>query len=352
MKVFLHIGYYKTGSTALQHFLDINRPALRECGICYPTAGRPANDLGAVGSRLPQLSVLSLGLLESVGAHMPAWYSVGKNREPDVYDAAQQWREVCAEIKAADTDLAILSSEEFVRFGEVDRAHELVRFVQQQLCDFDVSIVCYLRRPDNYLVSWYNQLIKIGIAVQRLRLTVDRFIPTIHVDFMKALRPWVDVFGQERIIIRNYEPIRSNRNGILHDFIETIGATIELNAFKLDVAANLSIPNALVELKRLSNHFAPPPHDGRKANQALQFIASHWDLPKDSEIEMLDAKNRFALYKAFEPIHKELTEIHGGDQLLFPAIEDSLFSHNTLMSDADAALKYAGLYHFALSQMR
>ena len=36
-----------------------------------------------------------------------------------------------------------------------------------------VTIVCYVRRPDRYLESWYNQLVKMGLPVARLSLSDD-----------------------------------------------------------------------------------------------------------------------------------------------------------------------------------
>lgn len=351
MKVFVHIGYYKTGSTVLQHFLDANRERLQCLGVCYPTAGRPANDRGPPGACLPQLSVLSLGLLDSVGAHMPNWYLVGRQRDPQLYDTAEQWRQVREQIKASNCDRAILSSEEFIRFGEDSRSHELASFVREQLLDFDVRIVCYMRRPDNYLISWYNQVVKMGVRIKRLRFAVDRFLPTIHVNYMKALEPWIAAFGQESLLIRDFEPVRLRKHGIIADFIDLIGGSIDLTELDTEVAPNLSIPNALVELKRLSNQLNPHPDDGRRANQAMQFIAKNWDLPNNEDIEMLDNRNRYDLYRAFEPIHRELGRIKGDGSPLFPAIDDSLFNKKTLMSDGEAALQYAGIYHFVLTQI-
>lgn len=351
MKVFVHIGYYKTGSTVLQHFLDTNREPLLTYGICYPTAGRPANDLGPPGARLPQLSVLSLGLLDSVGAHMPNWYLVGRQREPELYDTAEQWRQVREQIKASHCERAVISSEEFVRFGEDSRSHELASFVREQLLDFDVRIVCYMRRPDNYLISWYNQLVKMGVGIKRLRFAVDRFLPTIHVNYMKALEPWIAAFGQERLVIRDFEPVRLRKHGIIADFLELIGGSIDLAELDTEVPPNLSIPNALVELKRLSNQLNPHSDHGRRANQALMFVAKNWELPKNEEVEMLDNRNRYNLCRAFEPIHHRLSEIKGDGLPLFPTLEHSLFNENTLMTDAEAALQYAGVYQLVLSQM-
>ena len=34
--VFVHIGMHKTGTTAIQHFLERNREPLRRRGLCYP----------------------------------------------------------------------------------------------------------------------------------------------------------------------------------------------------------------------------------------------------------------------------------------------------------------------------
>ena len=57
MKVVLHIGPHKTGTTTIQRFLFANARALRKHGIFYPKPwdGRYKHDAVAYGLRTPSL---------------------------------------------------------------------------------------------------------------------------------------------------------------------------------------------------------------------------------------------------------------------------------------------------------
>jgi hypothetical protein len=168
---------------------------------------------------------------------------------------------------------------------------------------------------------------------------------------MKALRPWIDVFGQDRIMIRNYEPIKSRRLGILSELEDLFEIKIDAKIFNLDVPANPSIPNALVELKRLCNRWNTTPQEFQRTNRALQFLQNNWELPGNDEVELLDAKNRFTIARAFQRSHEELSVFRGDGALFFPTLEDAIFDRKALMTDAEAAIRYAGIFQFLLSHM-
>lgn len=343
MKVFLHIGYYKTGTTALQKFLEDNRIILHQVGVCYPTAGKPVNNWG--------LGVLANGLLESVGARVPAWYRRGKNRRPELYDAPAQWAAAVNELGGSGCGIGIISCEAFIRFGDAPQSRWLIEFVQQKLAHFDVKIICYVRRPDRYLISWYKQLVAAGDRIPRLSVNLDHYVETIHVDYMRALRPWAAVFGRERMLIRDYDAMRDTGMDTIEDFIRLCGLTLPADVTVSGSPMNRSIPNALVELKRLHNHLANGVSDLRKGNRALQFVQDHIALPADELVEMLSGAERERLISAFLPCLEALTRLWGGERAFFPDLEQPVFPGKPVMTDIEAALEYAGIFSLALSQI-
>lgn len=344
MQILLHIGHYKTGTTALQYFLDRNREALRSLGLCYPTAGRPANDMAPLGQRLPQLSVLSLGLLASVDAHLPEWYRVGRDREPDIYDPEQQWGLAVDQLKESGCPIGILSSEEFIRFGEHERTLPLIHKVREKLESFDVRIVCYIRRPDRYLVAWYKQLIQMGLPVEQLRRSTARYLPSIHVDYMKAISPWINVFGTAQVTIRNYESVSQDQFGTISDMLKMAGIVPSHESFDFDVPRNPSLPNALIELKRIDNTFNRHTETQQRTTQILRFIEHHYDIPADHQVEVLSRKNKYILFEAFKSSHSQLAAFSDHPRNFFPGFEESLFHESHVLTDTDAAVRYAGIF--------
>jgi hypothetical protein len=208
-----------------------------------------------------------------------------------------------------------------------------------------------LRRPDLYLESWYNQLIKIGVKVQRLRLDIESYIDSIHVDYFRALKPWAEAFGEGNILLRNYEEIKDLPHGILSEMINLFNCAIDDGEFNLKFPSNPSIPNALLEIRRLSNRWSKTPRDIHRSNRAAHFLARNWDLPANGEIELLDLAVREAIIQAFETPHAELTKLAATETPFFPGIEDAILQRTFSMSDTEAALRFSGLFQFALQHL-
>lgn len=343
MKLFVHIGYYKTGTTALQKFLEINRVILRKQGVCYPTAGKPVNNWG--------MAILANGLLESVGAQVPAWYQRGKLRRPDIYDFHTQWAKVVRELEECGCRVGIISCEAFIRFGNVPQAQELVEFVKRQLAGFDVRIVCYIRRPDRYLVSWYSQLVSSGDRIPRLRLSMEHYLRTIHVDYMKAMRPWAGAFGADSILVREYDAIRHSNSNTIQDFVNLCEINLAQGIRFDRQPVHKSLPYALVELKRLHNHCATSMSDLRKANRALKYVQDKFQLPQNTKVEMLSLENKRQLIDAFLPSQQELTRLWGNGRIFFQDLAEPMLPDPLLITDAEAALQYERIFETALSRV-
>src|SRR5918994_5603742 len=108
-RLILHIGYYKTGSTALQDQLSHLRPALERHGVLYPQAGRPVR-------ANPSHSGLSFQELHRAGSHLPFWYSTSSEFADYERGKALPARDaMVAEIAASSADTILVSSEEFIR---------------------------------------------------------------------------------------------------------------------------------------------------------------------------------------------------------------------------------------------
>ena len=131
--------------------------------VLYPLAGRPVTEHASH-------SALAFQELHWSGSHLPYWYRDSPEFAAFKDATAPPAREsMAAEIAATDADTIVVSSEEFVRFGSAqgvpfEQASEMVRALGVD----QVTIICYLRRPDRYLESWYNQLVKLAVPLARL----------------------------------------------------------------------------------------------------------------------------------------------------------------------------------------
>lgn len=205
-RLFLHIGHYKTGSSALQSFLNGAKGALKEEGVLYPNAGRAKTNSNTHAR-------LSLGLLERHGFTPPPWYKDSGPVEGDFAALAE-------EIEASGCKRVVVSSEEFVQFAFRADYQTALADLKARLAAYDVKIVFYLREPFSLMKSWFNEVNK-GPVPTRNFVTFAAVRP----DGFFSQRPIVTrfgaAFGRRNVIIVPYRP-----EGQFHvqSFLDVIGS--------------------------------------------------------------------------------------------------------------------------------
>lgn len=141
MKIILHIGAPKTGTSSIQVSLNRSRQLLAERGICYPQM--PGTN---------RHSLLAVPFLDAVPREF--WPRYGREK-PEVDKAAMAvWQEIAA-LEPCDT--LILSGETFVNLRH---APQLARTMESLFPGADVEVVCYLRDPRSAFPSDMQQVLK------------------------------------------------------------------------------------------------------------------------------------------------------------------------------------------------
>ncbi|WP_029896349.1 hypothetical protein [Desulfohalovibrio reitneri] len=209
-RVVLHIGTFKTATTAMQHYMYDNREALLERGVMYPRVCS-FRDTGHV--------VLPASLLRKCGRRVPFWLDV--DREADYY-----WERVAGEIAASDCHTAVLSTEHFSNFGQDDCAASLAPLAREYLADFDVTVLCYLRRPDHYLLSWYNQVVKMGEALVPFEEYYRRILRNGGFQLFQSriLDAWAEAVGMDGMSVHSFDAVRREGLDVVEHFLGEVGA--------------------------------------------------------------------------------------------------------------------------------
>ncbi|TDK50897.1 hypothetical protein [Antarcticimicrobium luteum] len=202
-RLFLHIGFNKTGSTSLQKTLARNAGALAEQGILYPYD--------------PQAPYMQRWQHAPLAAAVPgrtlSWL-VPKKRAT----LTEAFPTLRGRLEHGAFETLLLSSE---GFGETAMGQEKIRWLKRQFPGFDISVIAYIRRQDAYFLSAYQEGIKAG----RTR----PFDFADHADakdlyFGRRLAPWRAVFGSEKVIVRPFDPQVWPEGELFFDFLRTIGA--------------------------------------------------------------------------------------------------------------------------------
>lgn len=202
-KLYLHIGTHKTGSTALQVFLTQNRQSLLKNGILYPEVGCPK--------------------FSQYGQHQLAWLFFSNENYLPCFEGNTidkhllEDLDILNKINLLSSDKKIhsiiISSEEFSILN-LDE----IQMLSKKLYNFDVEIIIYLRRQDNYLeaaygtsvlFSGYNKNFPSFMSNQRMNL-----------NYYEVIKNWETSFGS-CVHVRSYEDMNIKKD-IISDFSKII----------------------------------------------------------------------------------------------------------------------------------
>ncbi len=193
-RLFLHIGIHKTGSTAVQRFLARSENLLLEQDVLYPHSGRPARKAIADGQHLliPEL------------------------RRPGPR-GTRAWDSLAKELEEADQGTVVISSENFDLLSEPGQIADL----RERLAGFEVSVVVYLRRQDEFLHSYF--CLDVLFHGETRSFDEYRRAPKTEPDYERLLAPWERSFGLESLIVRPYEKPALAEGDVVADFCAQIG---------------------------------------------------------------------------------------------------------------------------------
>jgi len=201
-KLFLHIGFPKTGTTALQLSLRKNAARLREQGVFFPAD--PAHSFMQETQHLPLAAAVP-------GRPMPFLSSAKRSVVDRAYDDLFDW----VARKRAET--VVLSSE---AFGGVDMGPKKAQWLRDAFDGYDVTIIAYIRRQDDHLLSTYQEMIKAGGTE---RFAFDSYKTRRPLFFARRLMPWRKAFGVENVVVRPFARSFWPNGDLFSDFLRVIG---------------------------------------------------------------------------------------------------------------------------------
>jgi hypothetical protein len=237
VKLILHIGTHKTGSTALQQFLAANPHSLSDLGIHY--AAPPATVKASLlvhclntndQRRIRDFFMSHIASVRRKGAHTLIVSAEGFYGMALVPALCR--RQPCADL--LDQDHVLIS--------------RLLASIPSDV--LDTKVVCYFRRPDHFAESWYNQQVKYGSLFSGDFYEFLSFVyPALL--YNEYMGRWVDVFGSGNCSARVYENVGSS---IIDDFTRGVLSISDLSPFVATRGAvNERMSRDMLEFKRSVN---------------------------------------------------------------------------------------------------
>lgn len=198
-RIFLHIGSHKTGTSAIQAALIAHQDVLHEQDFHYFDVKGPSG-----GSGHPREWVMT----DEV--HLGHAHMLALEKLRQYLDKVEQHN--------------IVFSNEMLSwiFRESRISH-----IRKALMGFDVKIIVYIRRQDKQMISHHQQGSRGGNPALNYYGCSPRALPSQgfhrYLNYFDKLCMWADVFGQENINIRLFEPESFVQGDVVHDFCDQLG---------------------------------------------------------------------------------------------------------------------------------
>lgn len=217
VKIILHIGAPKTGSTALQQALSASAEGLTAQGACYPEAGRrfqgKLSKTRHIGLRLALCpETMQSKLARSVGGDSAAAQLAFRDAFLAEFDA---------EMAACGPDATLIFSDEGLYAQSPATAAPVLRFFQGYTSE--ISVVVYVRRPDRLVQSAYSQLMKMG-ATEQFSEFLDRFLRAGA--RYEKLAPWINGLEPDAFALRLFPRDHPGGGDVVEDFARWSGIAL------------------------------------------------------------------------------------------------------------------------------
>ncbi len=194
LKLFLHIGQPKTGSSAIQAFLNYNRENLvKKHHVLYPNF--KGSDFGK-------------GFQHN---HEKVFLNAKLNN--DYSGCIETFKKCKIYCENNEINKLILSNEGFDWYWWP----ELIKQILETL-DCDFKIILYLRRQDHWIESAWKQW---GFKNREYN-SIQEFSKKINMDWKLSLFHWLNVFKADDFIVRPFEKSLIGEN-VVFDFLNIIG---------------------------------------------------------------------------------------------------------------------------------
>lgn len=216
-QIVLHIGANKTGSSAIQRFLQLNVDPLRELGIIVPSCDfLPSSQVG------DQVWFFESLLQNGAGRSI----------------LNERLRQTMAEVP--DGGQLVISAE---NLSNANGSHALFADIAQQ---YDVRVVLYIRRQDELLLSsWQQWDSKINDDFWAWLISSLGQVG----NWRAVLKAWGQIFSRQQITVRIYDRSRLAKQNVVVDFLQVLGIPEDRPKLKIpNWTVNPSYSEAVLDL--------------------------------------------------------------------------------------------------------
>lgn len=273
MKIKLHIGANKTGSSAIQRFIRENLNNFQKHGITIPDTR--LNDTGVV-----------------TGEHSFSFESFFHEDFPGA-----QLREKLDRLASRGHKEIALSAESLSNMGKTD-------FFGPVFSDYDTEVLLYIRRQDDLLLSTWQQWsskreTNLSDWLERAKTKIGQWDSLI--------RAWAEYVGFEKIHVRVFERSEMKNQNIAHDAFDFFFKDQSQDEFDFSIGeVNPSFSDLIVPLVSGNNAIFQTTHDNEFYHLVRELTGDEYIGKK--RISLITEKERLLLLKSYEDCNEWVRE--------------------------------------------
>jgi hypothetical protein len=241
-KCILHIGTPKTGSTAIQRFLEANYDVLSRRNITADV--KLANDLAKAFT----LWHTRTHFLRKAGLQDQQKHAQLKRK------AVEALHEIVSS-EANAKKVVILSSETFYMMPEHNTDIIAIKEVLESYFE-TVDVVCFFRDPVDFVVSSYNQNLR-GAYSGSLQAYIGKYIASSRWKYFSNYKIWSSVFGADRCCFVPFNADQQTNYDVVRHFCGLVNLDFEGLAFSQGKRFNPQMSAKLTAIYRLINMLVP-----------------------------------------------------------------------------------------------
>lgn len=315
--LYLHIGSPKTGTSSIQAFCWKNQEAFKKKGYCFPD----------MPFRYKHKYHIRNGLFFT-----SKYFGEDGKRDIQVEQNNLEEGMRILEDTFLEYDNVILSDEGiwngfFLRKGTRKKADILLESAER--CGYQIKVIVYLRGQADYLMSWYNQLIKHSVSERLSRLSWEEYFENyktyIALDYLKYLRQLERCFGKENIIVRRFDRKFFVNGSLIEDFLDTVGLQKDEEFIDDEgvTKRNSGLSLNACAFKRIVNQIDGIEIDEKRKFEYLLLEASS-DFKSSVDYSLMSEEEVTEFMEKFQKGNQKIAEEYFGDGL--PLFEEK--KHN------------------------
>lgn len=323
----VHMGAEKTGSTALQDWLELNKATLQSNGIALTGLHKAPANWAFVNYFQKNLDEWSVNLGISTQEEKQTFFS----GFADTFDEG---------LNALQSPVVVISSEHFSsRLKTIDELRLLKKFLKFRFRE--TFIVGWFRPQWHVASSSWSTHLKSGGFVD-LKTHLEQVHPrNYYFNYHLVASSWAQVFGKENCFFNQYKSDSDQSFDVRRDFTRVMNLIYPLgvgHGMKFPIArenASLSLVQATLLKVMNSPEMAHTPSLSIKMRSDLkQRVMSEFvDFEEDYSLRLsLDSQTR--IYRAFQDSNRRLAEeFLAGESFPAPLCENPEYVSTEQMAD-------------------